>query len=143
MIIYYCITIGLNIIAVFTFFKHINITSISIVPLFLIALMIFQAHIFKTDEGNSFGSDLTKSESNSMFKFGAKSLYATIPFMIPFSLFFHSYIKLFSIIIYIMGLIGGILIYRIKNKKSILTRINAEHSEKKNTENAEALGKCK
>ena len=45
--IYYCITIIVNIVAVIVFYKNINVTGLSVMPLFLIALMIFQAHILK------------------------------------------------------------------------------------------------
>lgn len=50
MVIYYCITILANIAAIPIFYEYINISALSIVPLFLIALMIFQALLFKNEK---------------------------------------------------------------------------------------------
>ena len=50
MLIYYCLTIVANVIAAVAFHKSINLTGLSILPLFLIALMIFQAFIFKNEK---------------------------------------------------------------------------------------------
>ena len=57
MVIYYCITILANIAAIPIFYEYINISALSIVPLFLIALMIFQAILFK-NEKSKMGSEL-------------------------------------------------------------------------------------
>ena len=50
MVIYYCISILANVVAIPIFYKYINISVLSIDPLFLIVLMIFQAHIFKNEK---------------------------------------------------------------------------------------------
>ena len=121
VIIYYCITIIANIAAVIVFSDRINITSISALPLSLIALMIFQALVFKHEKSEedfrtAYGSNLTPNEERTLLCLNSISLLAAVPFMIPFIVFFSSPVKLISILVYIVGLIGGSVAYRIKNK---------------------------
>ncbi len=148
MIIYYCVTTIANIAAIFLFHKSININGLSIIPLFLIALMIFQALIFKNEKvengfRTAYGSNLTADEENKMHGSGSSFLFATIPWMIPFIFFFPSFVKALSILVYIVGLFGGILLYRIKNKGKIIDRMNAEEKERQEQEKKEQLGKWK
>ena len=115
-------------------------------PLFLIALMIFQALLFKNEKvengfRTAYGSNLTADEENKMLDSGSTFLFATIPWMIPFILFFPSIVKALSILIYIIGLVGGLTLYRIKNKGKIVNRINAEEKERQEQEKKEQLGK--
>lgn len=88
MIIYYCITIIVNIVAAIVFHKSINVTGLSVMPLFLIVLMIFQALLFKNEKvengfRTAYGSNLTADEENKMLDSGSSFLFATIPWMIP------------------------------------------------------------
>ena len=67
MIIYYCITIIANIVVAIVFYKNINVTVLSVMPLFLIALMIFQALLFKNEKvengfRTTYGSNLTEKK---------------------------------------------------------------------------------
>ena len=148
MIIYYCIAILANIAAIPIFFEYINISALSIVPLFLIALMIFQALLFKNEKvengfRTAYGSNLTADEENKLLSSGSSFLFATIPWMIPFVLFFPAIVKVLSILIYIIGLVGGLILYRIKNKGKIVNRIDAEEKERQEQEKKEQLGKWK
>lgn len=148
MIIYYCITIIANIVAAIIFHKSINVTGLSVMPLFLIALMIFQALLFKNEKvengfRTAYGSNLTADEKNKMLDSGSSFLFATIPWMIPFILFFPSFVKVLSILVYIVGLIGGLILYRIKNKGKIVNRIDAEEKERQEQEKKEQLGRWK
>ena len=146
MVIYYCITILANIEAIPIFFEYINISALSIVPLFLIALMIFQALLFKNEKvengfRTAYGSNLTADEENKLLSSGSSFLFATIPWMIPFVLFFPAIVKVLSILVYIIGLVGGLILYRIKNKGKIVNRINVEEKERQEQEKKEQLGK--
>ena len=146
MVIYYCITILANIAAIPIFFEYVNISALSIVPLFLIALMIFQALLFKNEKvengfRTAYGSNLTADEENKLLSSGSSFLFATIPWMIPFVLFFPAIVKVLSILVYIIGLVGGLILYRIKNKGKIVNRINAEEKERQEQEMKEQLGK--
>ena len=148
MIIYYCITIIANIVAAIVFYKNINVTVLSVMPLFLIALMIFQALLFKNEKvengfRTAYGSNLTADEENKMLDSGSSFLLATIPWMIPFILFFPSIVKVLSILVYIIGLVGGLMLYRIKNKGRIINRMDAEEKERQEQEKKEQLGKWK
>ncbi len=148
MVIYYCITVLANIAAIPIFFEYINISALSIVPLFLIALMIFQALHFKNEKvengfRTAYGSNLTADEENKILDSGSTFLFATIPWMIPFILFFPAIVKVLSILVYIIGLVGGLILYRIKNKGKIVNRINAEEKERQEQEKREHLGKWK
>ena len=148
MIVYYSITILANIIAVFIFHKNINISALSIIPLILIALMIFQAYFFKKEKvengfRTTYRSNLTDNEENNMLNSASTFLLATIPWIIPFIFFFPSFVKILSVLIYIVGLIGGFVIYRIKNKEKITNRMNTEEIERQEQEKKEQLGKWK
>ena len=146
MIIYYCIAILANIAAIPIFFEYINISALSIVPLFLIALMIFQALLFKNEKvengfRTAYGSNLTADEENKLLSSGSSFLFATIPWMIPFVLFFPAIVKVLSILVYIIGLVGGLILYRIKNKGKIVNRINTGEKERQEQKKKEQLGK--
>ena len=83
MIVYYSITILANIIAVFIFHKNINISALSIIPLILIALMIFQAYFFKKEKvengfRTTYRSNLTDNEENNMLNDKEEVLKNTI-----------------------------------------------------------------
>ena len=148
MVIYYCITILANIVTIPIFYEYINNSALSIVPLFQIALMIFQALFFKNEKiengfRTAYGSNLTADEENKMLSNGSSFLFATIPWMIPFVLFFPAIVKVLSILVYIIGLVGGLILYRVKNKGEIVNRINAEEKERQEQEKREQLGKWK
>ena len=148
MIIYYCITIIANIVAAIVFYKNINVTILSVMPLLLIALMIFQALLFKNEKlengfKTAYGSNLTADEENKMLDSGSSFLLATIPWMIPFILFFPSIVKVISILVYIVGLVGGLILYKIKNKCRIINRMDSEEKERREQENEEQLGRWK
>ena len=146
MVIYYCITILANIAATPIFYEYINISALSIVPLFLIALMIFQALLFKNEKvengfRTAYGSNLTADEENKLLSSGSSFLFATIPWMIPFVLFFPAIVKVLSILVYIIGLVGGLILYRVKNKGEIVNRMDVEEKELQEQEKKEQLGK--
>ena len=148
MIIYYCITILANIAAIFIFHKNINISALSIIPLILIALMIFQAYFFKKEKvenvfRTTYRSNLTDNEENNMLNSASTFLLATIPWITPFIFFFPSFVKILSVLVYIVGLIGGLILYRIKNKGKIVDRIDVEEKERQEQQMKEELGKWK
>ena len=130
MVIYYCITILANIAAIPIFFEYVNISALSIVPLFLIALMIFQALLFKNEKvengfRTAYGSNLTADEENKLLSSGSSFLFATIPWMIPFVLFFPAIVKVLCILVYFIGLVGVLILYRVKNKGKSVNRSDA------------------
>lgn len=148
MFIYYCLTAIANIVVAIAFHKSINITGLSLLPLFLIALMIFQALIFKNEKvengfRTAYGSNLSTDEENKMLKSGSCFLLAALPWMIPFVIFFSSPVKLLSIFVYVIGLVGGLVLHQLKNKAKIVERLTAEEKSRQEQEKKEQLGKWK
>ena len=146
MTVYYIITIIANVVATVVFFNQLSINTMSIMPAFLIVLMIFQGMIFKHEKVENgfrikYRDNLTADEENSMFDVGSRFLFGTIPWMIPFVFFFSTFVKALSIIVYFVGLCGGLFVYRIKNKRRINTRIDNEKAELLDQEKKEELGK--
>lgn len=149
MRIYYLIAIVANIIAVVAFHKSINISVLSILPLVFIALILFQAALFKkarSENGfrTAYGSPFTAEEENGMTGFAATALYAAIPLMIPFIFFFPSAVKvLLSFIIYALAFAAGLFTYRIKNKDVLKDRFDKEETERLEQEKKESMGEWK
>ena len=148
MLIYYCTTIAANIIAAFVFRKSMNISALSLLPLCLMALMAFQAMIFKNQKAENgfqtaYNSNLTADEENRMMQSGSRFLLATVPWMIPFVIFFPSVVKILSILVYLVGLIGSLIWFRWKHKDKIAKRMSSEENERKEQEKKEQLGKWK
>ena len=63
--------------------------------------------------------------------------------MIPFVIFFPSAVKLFSVLVYFLGLIGGLILYRLRNKVRIGERMKSEDRERDEQERKEEFGKWK
>ena len=148
MLVYYLITIITNVLLTTIFYKNINITLLSVLPLALIILMLFQGITFKKEKiengfKTNYGSKLTTDEENELLNSVSTFLFASIPWMIPFIIFFPSFIKSFSVIIYLIGFLGGFIFYRIKSKNEISTRIESEEKERQEQEKKEQLGKWK
>ena len=148
MLIYYRATTLANIIALFAFFEKINITVLSVIPLVLIALTIFQSLIFKhekQDKGfkTNYGSNLSEGEEHSLLNYTSAFMLATIPWMIPFIIFFFSPVKILSVLVYVIGFVGGAILFRFKNKGKITSRMDIEEEERRDQEKKEELGKWK
>ena len=94
--IYYIVAVLLNAFAAVFFYRQIHITFLSLVPFLLMLLMLFQGFYFKksaeeAEKGGTstaYGSDLTESEEKKLFSYNANSLFAFIPLLVPFVLFF-------------------------------------------------------
>ena len=87
-------------------------------------------------------NNLTRME-NDILKYNSKSLLIAIPWLLPFIFFFPSPAKVLSILVYLSGLLGGLIFYRIKNKNKIIDMIDNEEKEKLEQEKKEELGKSK
>ena len=138
----------LNILAAVIFFEYINITAISIVPIFILILMLFQAFLFYNSKENEFNttysvrSELNQTEENTLFYYNANSMLICVPLLLPFILFFSSGIKFICLTIYLLGY-SGALVFRIKNKDKLNNRIHSEENELKIQQSKEELGKWK
>ena len=101
--IYYIVHVAINIALLIIFRTNIIIDLMSILPVFLIALMLIQAPMFKVDIHRSSVGDtaystgntvrLTDDELEKQYKYTRYSFYGLIPFVFPFIFFFSSYAK--------------------------------------------------
>jgi hypothetical protein len=111
MIIYYCTVIIGWVAALFFLIDYVNITAMSVVPVILIALSLFQASLFKNEQGNTYGSNYNEEEKAGLMRYMSVALKLSIPWHIPFICFFNSGFKLISVIVYLFGMFGGTLVY--------------------------------
>ena len=146
----YCIAAALaNMIAIALFHKSIQINALSVLPIVFIALMFFQAALFKKEKiengfRTAYASPFTAEEENGMVDFASKALYAAIPLVIPFIFFFPSAVKvLASFIVYALAFAVGLFTYRIKNKDAIKDRFDKEETERREQEKKESMGEWK
>lgn len=146
--IYYILTMSLNAISVILFYNHINITLLSIVPVALFLLMIFEGVVLRTEKiengfKTAFCSNFNTEEENLILIYSSNSLFTLSPFLIPFVLFFPSLVKLISLLVFVMGFALGAVVFRIKNKNKIIERYEAEREELNQQKKNEELGKWK
>ena len=147
---YYIAHVVLNLVLLVVFRANIVIDSLSVVPVFLIALMLIQAPMFKVDiHRNSLGDTaystgntvrLTDDELEKQYKYTRYAFYGLIPFVFPFIFFFSSYAKLCSIIPYILAYVVGNVFFKFKYGKTIKTRLETEKEELRKQLQNEELG---
>jgi len=142
-LIYYCTVIIGWIVALFFLIDHLNVTAMSVVPIILIALSLFQASLFKNEQGNAYGSNYNEEEKAGLTRYMSVALKLSIPWHIPFVCFFNSGFKLISVIVYLLGMFGGTLVYVLKNGRKVRTRLNKEAEEAKKQSENEELGRIK
>lgn len=147
-IVYYILAVGANIVSFFVFSNYINISVMSIIPLILIVLAVFQSVYFnKQSENNDFntayGSGFTENEQAQLSKYTSKTLLLVIPFIVPFIFYFTSGLKLITILFYVLSLIIGPVVYRIKNKDDLNRRINKQKKELEEQKKREEMGDWK
>ena len=148
--IYYIAHVVINLVLLVAFRANIIIDSLSVLPVFLIVLMLIQAPMFKVDiHRNSLGDTaystgntvrLTDDELDKQYRYTRYSFYGLIPFVFPFIFFFSSYTKLCSIIPYILAYVVGNVIFKFKYGKTIKTRLEAEKEELRKQLQNEELG---
>ena len=148
--IYYIVHTVINMTLLIAFRANIIVDFLSVVPVFLIVLMLIQAPMFKVDiHRNSLGDTaystgntvrLTDDELEKQYKYTRYSFYGLIPFVFPFIFFFSSYAKLCSIIPYILAYIVGNVIFKFKYGKTIKARLELEKEELRKQLQNEELG---
>ena len=148
--IYYIVHIAINIALLIIFRTNIIIDLLSVLPVFLVALMLIQAPMFKVDIHRSSVGDtaystgntvrLTDDELEKQYKYTRYSFYGLIPFVFPFIFFFSSYAKLFSIIPYILSYVVGNVVFKVQYGKAIKARLESEKEELRKQLQKEELG---
>ena len=147
-VIYYIVTLGLNLVGILVFHENLNLVFNSVIPLFVIGLSIFQIgyfskHPHKKDFNTNNNSDLTEEEWEKMTSYMISSYHLFIPLMLPFVWFFSSGVKLLSILVFLMAFVGGMLFYRLRHGKEYHARFDKESKELEEQKQREELGKWK
>ena len=147
-ILYYIVTLGLNLVCAIAFHERLNLDFNSAVPIFLIGLSIFQAVYFfqnasKKDFNTNNNSDLTEEEWAQMTSYMIASYLIFIPLMLPFVWFFSSWGKLLSILVFLLAFTGGMIWYRLRHRKEYEARFAKEDKELEEQRKREELGKWK
>ena len=148
MIFYYIILLAINIVAIVVFRNNVNITAISILPVVLLVLSIFQAIYLhnnrrKKDFNTNNNSPLTEKEWECMTVYMRNAFIICIPLYLPFIFFFDWWTKIISLLIYFIGFTGGTIYYRIKHGNELKARFSKEDEEIKKQKENEELGKWK
>ena len=147
-IIYYIVTLGLNLVGVMVFHDRLNLVFNSVIPLFMIGLSIFQVgyfskHPHKKDFNTNNNSDLTEGEWERMTSYMISSYLIFIPLMLPFVWFFSAGVKLLSILVFLFAFTGGMIWYRLRHGKDYQARFAKENKELEEQQKREELGKWK
>lgn len=147
-VIYYIVTLGLNLVGVMAFHDRLNLVFNSVIPLFMIGLSVFQIGYFskhpnKKDFNSNNDSDLTEGEWARMTSYMISSYLIFIPLMLPFVWFFSAGVKLLSILVFLLAFTGGMLWYRLRHGKEYHARFTKENKELEEQQKREELGRWK
>ena len=146
---YYGCHILVNVALLIVFSSYIELHLLSVLPVFLIALMFLQITLFKPNEKDTVGDTaysvgntvrLTKEEQERQYSYLKHSFLFCIPFEIPLIFFLPSYWKTLGIIQYFLAYIIGGVVFKLKNGKEIRDRINREKKELENQIQREEMG---
>ena len=148
--IYYGCHIVVNIALLIIFSTYIELHLLSVLPVFLIVLMFFQATLFKANAKNDTIGDtaysvgntirLTEEEQAIQYSYLRHSFLFCVPFEIPLIFFLFSYWKLFGIIPYILAYIIGSIVFKLKKGQEIQNRIIKEKKELEEQIKREEMG---
>ena len=146
--IYYGCHIVINVVFGVAFSSHIQFHILSIVPIILIALMLFQTTLFKADTkavgdtAYSVGNTvrLTDEEQTLQYSYLKHSFLLCIPFELPLIFFLPSYWKLLGLVPYIFAYIIGGVVFKVKMGKQIKIRVEAEKRNLEEQRKREELG---
>ena len=147
-IIYICIALVLNGLCIFVFNEYLHVSALSLLPLVLMAIMLFQAIYYKkgtpeSEVSTAYGSGFNNKEQSALLKYASKTLLGGFPLLIPFVFFFTDAVKILSVIVYILSFASGIIYYRIKYKAEFGARNLEEKRQLQEQIKKEAQGKWK
>ena len=148
IIIYYFAMLIINTVTTLLFRESINLSTASTLPVVLMLLSLLQGFYFKhnrskNDFNTSSSSDLTEEEWHTLAGYMSNAFFISLPLFIPFILFFGTWVKVISIIVYLASFVGGSLYYRIKHRKEFNARMKRESEELKEQLKKEELGMIK
>ncbi len=148
--IYYGCHIVANIALLINFSSYIELHILSVLPAFLIVLMLFQTTLFKANAKNDAVGDtaylvgkvirLTDEEQNAQYSYLKHAFLICIPFELPLIFFLSSYWKLLGVLPYILAYVIGGIVFKLKNGKGIQDRIVKEKKELEEQIRREEMG---
>ena len=146
-IIYYSAAILLNIMSIFILHHRIQITATSMIPALLSFLSFFlafyYAHNRENDTTYSTNTHISEAEWRDFTSYISHSHLMAIPLYLPFIWFFSSWIKLLSILLFLLTFIGSSAVFRIKHGKALQSRNEKEKNELQKQKRKEELGQWK
>ena len=148
--IYYGCHIVVNIALLIIFSAYVELHLLSVLPVFLMVLMFFQATLFKANAKNDTIGDtaysvgntvrLTEEEQAIQYSYLRHSFLFCVPFEIPLIFFLSSYWKLLGLIPYILAYIIGSIVFKLKKGQEIQNRIIKEKKELEEQIKREEMG---
>ena len=146
--VYYIALIILNILSLLFFRNSIHMSYLSLIPLCLLGNSMFQAYYYahhKAQEPNtaySTESNLTDREWRQISRYSVSSHLIAIPLYFPF-VFFFSWGKLLSFVLFVTALLGGSIWFRVRHSKELQERYDQEKNELWEQERKEEMGQWK
>ena len=148
--VYFIVSALINVVLILALFGSVNITFISVVPVATIIVEILMAFVFKSAVSDNSMNNiayntsqpvLTEKEIMDRSKHISEALFMAVPLQIPFVFFFANGIKYLSIIIFVVSLMVGGIVFKIKVGHSIKTRQSIISSELEEQKKKEEMGK--
>ena len=120
----------------------------SVLPLFLLLLSVFQSVYFNNNRGkkdfsSNNTSELTEKEWERMSVYMSRSYLVAVPLFIQFIIFFDSPAKVLSVLVFFAAFCGGGIYFRVKHKDERVSRFDKETKELEEQRRNEELGKWK
>lgn len=148
MKLYYFLLFAIYVIFTAVFRNYVFLSVTSAVPLILMLLSIIQAGYFhghrsKIDFNINNDTPIKEVEWEKAAEYMRNSYLIVIPLFVPFILFFSTWVKMASLILYFIGFSGGMVYYRVRNNKAIKRIMNDEVNELKEQMKKEELGRWK
>lgn len=142
--VYFFISLIVDVFCALFFRDFINLTELSALPIGLICgAVVTGVWLRHGGDINIINDNLNDGEIEGLkFAIGNSAL-AGIPLYVPFVLFFGNIFKAVSLLIFILTLVAGAGVYRIKIGKTVRERVNDEESERRVQEMREELGQIK
>ena len=152
MLTLYCIVALLaNVLAIVFLRDYLNFTVTSTVPAVTMVLSVFEAvyvhHHRALDEKNtaySTQNTLNTEEWARMMPYMRNAFVVTLPLYISLICFFSSWVKTIgSLVLFVLGFLGGALAFKIKHKSELSARIDKDERELEEQKRREELGQWK
>ncbi len=145
---YHVVCVAIGILCGVLMPQYINVTATSIVPIAMILLTILQVLLFKDgqqEEGFStaYGSDINAKEHHTWTHYMRVSLVLSLPWQFAFVIFFPNAVKFLSCLWYVAFFVAGSVVFRVKNRKQIKHRYQAQRDELEEQRKREEMGKWK